>query len=91
MWLFWKEVKLLKRLIKEKKKSIENIRRNITLNIKDTKKRKHSIRNLQARIGKTDEIDKFIRRRFCLKLTLKEIEALNRSINNLMTSNLPKN
>ena len=64
MVILERQVKLLKRLIKEKKKkSIENIRRNITLDVKDTKKRKHSIRNLQARIGKIDEIDKFLRKK----------------------------
>ena len=65
MWLFWKDKLNFWRdwLKKKKKKSIENIRRNITLDVKDTKKRKHSIRNLQARIGKIDEIDKFLRKK----------------------------
>ena len=55
MVILERQVKLLKRLIKEKK-SKENIRRNITLDVKDTKKRKHNLRNLLARMGKIDEI-----------------------------------
>ena len=41
----------------KKKKSIESIRKNIILNVKDTKKRKHNLRNLLARMGKIDEIN----------------------------------